>query len=187
MPHSADDLTENFKQFENDIDAYFEALEKYKYLRANQILEVHDYELENAVMSWMWNKFNEDWSNQYEVINALPKPCQNVFSCRTVIDEVNNGGLNQLFFNSSGQFAVMSIEGFSALGSLELSRIMEEAVTLYMQNKEILGGFYNGTIESFFASYEEEIFDKLDESFYLACDSIDYVKYIRLNAACFGD
>ena len=184
--YSADDFVENFEQFLADSDAYLETLEKYKYLQIGGLSEVSDDELEDAVMTWMWSKFDENWSNQYEAISALPKPCQNVFSCRIVIDEVNNGGLNQLFFNSSGQFSVMSIDGFLALGSPELSSIMKEAVALYQQNKEILDGYDDGTLESFSASYEKKIFDKLDESFYSACESIDYVKYIRLNAVCFG-
>jgi len=168
-------------------DDYLETLEKYKRLQSSYVSKISDDELEFAVMSWMWNKFNEDWSNQYEVISALPKPCQNVYSCRTVINEVNNGGINQLFFNPSKQFAAMSIEGFMALDSQELSNIMEEAVALYQQNKEILDSYDDGSIESFSASYGEEIFDKLDERFYTACDSVDFVKYIRLNATCFGD
>jgi ABC-type cobalamin transport system permease subunit len=31
------------------------------------------YDLRLAVMSWMWGKFNEDWTNQYEVIESLPR------------------------------------------------------------------------------------------------------------------
>jgi len=183
----SDSLAGSFKQFEADTDAYFETLEKYKHLQTDWVPEIPDNELEDAVMSWMWNKFNEDWSNQYEVISTLPKSCQNVFSCRTIIDEVNNGGFNQLFFNSSRQFAIMSIDGFLALGSPQLSSIMEESVVLYWHNKETLDAYDDGTLESFSASYKEKIFDNLDERFYPACESLDYIKYIRLHTAFFGD
>jgi len=166
---------------------FFSILEKYKLLRNADVLSIPDAELENAVMSWMWNKFNDDWSNQYQVVSTLPKPCQNVYSCRTVIDEVNNGGFNQLFFNQSSQFAEMSIDGFLALGSPKMSKIMEEAVALYKENKEALDKYNDGTLESFIDSYTEGIFSDLDDAFYAECDSINYVNYIRLNANYFGD
>ena len=80
-------------------------------------------------MSWMWGKFNKDWTNQYEIIESLQKPCRDVYACCTVVDEINNGGFNQLFFNSTGQFAKMAREGFRSLGNEALSNIMENAIT----------------------------------------------------------
>ncbi|MCL2562835.1 MAG: DMP19 family protein [Oscillospiraceae bacterium] len=189
-PYPLDDFNEfeaSFSVFEENMNDYLETLEKYKLLKSGDVPNVPDKQLEEAVMSWMWNKFNEDWSDQYQVIRSLPKPCQNVFSCRTVVNEVNNGGFNQLFFNSSGQFAEMSIEGFLALGAPMLNSIAQKAVALYQQNKDVLDGYNDGTLESFSASYEEKIFDELDKTFYCDDDTIDFVKYIRLHAACFGD
>jgi len=178
-PYSADGNT-ILEQIQNE-------RRKYKSLKKECIPTIPNDELENAMMNWMWGKIGEDWPDQYQIISVLPKPCQNVYSCRVVTDEVNNGGLNQLFFNPTGQFAKMSIEGFWALGSSKLSNIMEEAVALYQKSKEILDGYDDGTLEGFFASYEEGIFDKLDESFFRESGFVDYVKYIRLNSTCFGD
>ena len=169
---------------------YFETLEKYKYLKNSEIENIPDAPgdmLENAVMSWMWNKFNENWSDQYEVVSSLPKPCQHVYSCRTVIDEVNNGGLNQLFYNSTRQFAEMSIEGFLALGSQELSDVMARAVEIFWANKQVLDAYDDGTLESFSESYEEGFFDELDDIFYEECDSINISQYVRMNSQYFGD
>jgi len=169
---------------------YFEILEKYKFLKKSDIPKIPDVPkdaLEHAVMSWMWNKFNEDWSNWYEVIISLPKPCQNVFSIRTVTDEINNGGLNQLFYNSSRIFAKMSIEGFSALESQKLSDVMAKAVEVFWSNEQVLKAYNDGTLESFFASYEEKLFDELDDIFFKERDSINLSQYILLHADCFGD
>ena len=90
---------------ENSLNDYFHKLEKYKKLSKGEVGSIPDVDLKTAVMSWIRGKFNEDWTNQYEVIESLPKPCRHVYACCTVIDEVSNGGLNQLFFNSTGQFA----------------------------------------------------------------------------------
>ena len=119
-------------------DDYFAVLERYKFLKNAELPDIPDDHLEHAVMSWMWNQAFKEGLDQYEVISLLPKPCQNVYSCRTVTDEINNGGLNQLFYNETGQFAEMSIEGFLALGAPELSDVMAKAVALYQQSKPVL-------------------------------------------------
>jgi len=169
------------------MDDYFKLLERYKFLKKVELPDIADNDLEHAVLSWMWTKIEDDGANQYTVICSLPKPCQNVYSCRTVTDEVNNGGLNQLFFNHTVQLIELSIEGYLALGSAKLSDIMAEAVNLYRQNKHILDGYNDGTIESFSASYCEKLFDELVDRFFQECDLIDCVSYIRSNADCFGD
>jgi len=95
--------------FKNSMDDYFQKQEKFKCLKKGELDSITDADLRTAVMSWMWGKFNEDWTNQYEIIESLSKPCQDVYACCTVVDEINNGGLNQLFFNSTGQFANMGV------------------------------------------------------------------------------
>ena len=166
---------------------YFEVLERYKCLKNAELSSIPDNILEHAVMSWMWNKWQAEGLNQYLIIRSLPKPCQHVYSCRTVTDEVNNGGLNQLFYNMTGMFAEMSIEGFLALGSPKLSGVMEKAVGEFWYNRHVLEGYDDGTLEGFSASYKERIFSELDEEFFSESDSIDMAKYIRKNADYFGD
>ena len=167
---------------------YFEVLKRYRCLKKTELPDIPDSILEDAVMSWMWKKaLNDGGDRQYEVISSLPRPCQYVYSCRIVTDQVNNGGLNQFFFNCPREFAEMLIEGFSELGSPKLSHVMAKAVELYRQNEHLLDAYNDGTLESFFNSYQEKIFDELDNVFYEERQFIDLHKYIRLNADCFGD
>jgi len=171
------------------MDDYFQKQEKFKYLKKSELNSIPDSDLRTVAMSWMWGKFNEDWTNQYEVIESLPKPCQDVYSCCTVVDEINNGGLNQLFFNSTGQFAKMSQEGFRALGDEKLSSIMRNAIEIYEKNKELLERYNDGTLESFSESYNENLFDELDDRFSEEEPSFDSLleAYIRKNESVFGD
>jgi len=172
----------DFSAREAETKELVEAWEKYKFLKKDNISEIPDDKLECAVMSWMCNKPNEDFSNAYQIISSLPKPCQNIFSCRTVTDEVQNGGFWALFYNPSKQFAEMSIEGFLALGTPKLSNIMEKVVEMSPKAEEILA-----CDDSPEAPYVDRKFEKLLKKFYRKCGSVDYVKYIRLNATCFGD
>jgi hypothetical protein len=177
---------------------YFEVLERYKFLKKSELPDIPDTILERAVMNWMWTKCEDEYKkdndvDQYEVISSLPKPCQNVYSCRTVIDQVENGGLTQLFFNFSTPYAEMSIDGFLALGAPKLSEVMKKAVETYHQNKPALDSYDDGTQEGFFDSYQENVFEELDNMFYAenrsknSANYIDSVKYIRQNTDCFGN
>lgn len=183
----------NKRQTDNGVksraEEYFRKLEKYKTLRKLDVASVPDEDLRTAVMSWMWAKFDEKWTNQYQVIETLPKPCRDVYACCTVVDEINNGGINQLFFNTTGQFAQMAEEGFRSLGSDKLSDVMRSAIEIHTANKEKLGEYKDGTLESFSASYDEELFNDLDDAFSEEEPKIDQllIAYIRKNESAFGD
>lgn len=58
---------------ENSLNDYFHKLEKYKKLNKGEVGSIPDVDLKTAVMSWIRGKFNEDWTNQYEVIESLPR------------------------------------------------------------------------------------------------------------------
>lgn len=173
----------------NSTDDYFQKQEKFKNLKKGELTSLPDSDLRAAVMSWMWGKFDKDWTNQYEIIKALPKPCQDVYACCTVVDEINNGGLNQLFFNSTGQFAVMAQEGFRALGNDNLCSIIRNAIEIYEKNKEMLEKYNDGTLESFSESYNENVFNKLDDEFSDEEPGFDSLLevYIRKSESVYGD
>lgn len=168
---------------------YKQKMEKYKKLKKGELSSVTEADLRTAVMSWIFGKFNRNWSNQYEAIISLPKPCRDVYACCSVVDEINNGGLNQLFFNSTGQFAQMAQEGFLALGSDNLSNIMKEAIEIYEKNKALLEKYKDGTLKSFSGSYCESLFDELDKRFFEVESGFDNLMqaYIRKNENFFGD
>jgi len=160
-----------------------------KYIKKSELLSIPDSELENIVLGWIWGKFNDEWSNDYEVISSLPGPCQNFYSCHTVSGDIFNGGINQLFFNynSTGKYAEMAIEGFNAMGSHRLSEILKEAVARFKEHKPTLDNYNDGTLESFSASYNEAVFDDLDEAFCREHEDVNYLNYIKKNIEYFGN
>lgn len=158
-------------------------------LKKGELAEIPDEDLREVVLNWIWAKFNEDWSDEFEVVESLPKPCQYVYACIAVTDEVYNGGFNQLFFNSTGYFAQLAAEGFEEMGNSELREIIEEAIQTYEDNIDILDQYDDGTIESFSASYEEHLFDHLDDRFYDETVNFEdmLIEYIRNHEEYFGD
>lgn len=164
---------------------------KYTRLKSKDLNSVPDEHLVDTVMNWMWNKFNRDWSNQYEVISSLPKACQDIFSSYTIESEVNNGGFNQCYYNSSKDFTKMAEEGFKAIGANGFADIMTRANITYYDIKDDLEKFNDGTLESFSESYENNPLNDLDTEFYdmynkEALEQL-YIDYIRANATYFGD
>ena len=65
-------------QIKESMDDYFRKTETYKHLKKGDLADISDDDLRTAVMSWMWGKFDDDWTNQYEIIESLPKPCRDV-------------------------------------------------------------------------------------------------------------
>lgn len=172
-------------------DTFLLDLKKYENLKTEDIASLS--ELVFAVMSWMWSKFYSDWSNQnqYNVILLLPKACQNIYSVYTIEAEVNNGGFNQCYFNSSKEFTKMAESGFKEIGAVNFADIMIRANLIYMDIKDDLEKFNDGTIESFSKSYENNPLSELDDEFIKMYERepLDKlcIKYIRANAQYFGD
>ena len=105
------------------------------------------------------------------------------------MEEVLNGGLNQLFFNSSVKIAEMAQKGFRSMGLDELSVAMQKAIEVYEENKELIEEYDDDTIEGFSESYELKLFDDLDGIFNQAEAIFErsLIDFIRINEGVFGD
>ncbi len=155
-------------------------------LKNADIPALSDEKLELAVMDWIRSKI-KDWLNPCQDLKQLPKPCQTVYSCRAVADEVGNGGFLQLFYNAMLPVAELSVEGFLELGAPKLSRVTEQALELYRDNKDKFDRLNDGTTEGFAAFFNEAVFDRLDRDFALESSALNIAGYIRANAEFFGD
>lgn len=164
---------------------------KHSGLLRKDLDSVPDEQLITTVMDWMWGKFNPEWSNQYEVISSLPKACQDIYSTFTIESEVNNGGFNQCYYNSSKEFTRMAEEGFKSIGAEGYADIMARANSTYSEIKDDLDKQNDGTLESFSKSYENNPLNELDTQFIAMYEkeSLEqlYIDYIRANAGYFGD
>ena len=171
------------------IFSFFLQMKKYKTLKKGEIASIPNSNLRDVIMYWIWNKIDHADTDQYEVIASLAQPCRNVFACCTIADEVGNGGLNQLFYNSTRQFTKIAQDGFLAIGSEKLYGIMADAICIYEENKELLERYHDGTDENFSASYQEHLFDKLDTEFINEITGFDNLLevYIRKNQDAFAD
>lgn len=126
-----------------------------------------------------------------EKIKILSAGKQAIFSIWMLQAEVNNGGFNQFYYNSSGQFAELALEGLNLIETEKYADLLERANKTYSEIKDGLEEKNDGTIESFSESYENNPLNKLDDEFYEldeleSLDSIQ-IKYIRDNKSQFTD
>ena len=64
-----------------------------------------------------------------EFVRSLTAGQQTVWTTFIVVDgEVNNGGFNQLFWNSSTSYVEDAIKGYQLIGADEHLRLLQEAV-----------------------------------------------------------
>jgi hypothetical protein len=126
-----------------------------------------------------------DYQKEFENFKKLSKGQQTIYSTSNVEFEVYNGGFNQYYINSSGQYAEVAVIGFETLGAIKFAELMKKANKIYNSIKNDLDKFNDGTAESFIESYKNNPFDNLDSKFYDLNDPEELsrfrIKYIRKN------
>jgi hypothetical protein len=89
-----------------------------------------------------WDKLNiyDDTITYLNDLEMLPFPVRHLLTVWRCDCEICNGGLNQLFFNSTGILAPEAVEGFRAIGLDECSCCIDSAMRqfgeLYPRDRE---------------------------------------------------
>lgn len=161
--------------------AAFENRMIYEKLTKEIIDSASDDDLLQIVYDNICSRFNSGYSDDFEIVSSLSPGQQAVYATWWVEAEVNNGGFNQFYFNSSGRFAGMAEKGFRLMGAERFADLMAEANKVYSENKERLEAFDDGTLESFSESYNDNPLNELDEKFYTLEEDLNglRIKYIR--------
>jgi len=177
-----------FEQFleetKNNIDE-FKNRKIYKKLTSEILDSIPDDDLEQTVFDNIYEIIGDDYKNELNNVKKLTKGQQAIFSIWTLEAEINNGGFNQFYFNSSGQYAEMAKIGLKTIGAEKFSELTSRANKIYTENKERLEEFDDGTMESFSESYKDNPLNDLDTEFYELYESEKIgelrIKYIRDN------
>jgi hypothetical protein len=110
-------------------------------LRRDELEDAPDDEIEWLVIDRLIRAVGlyGDDETQYEFVKRLSPGLQMMWGTFVVDGEVNNGGFNQFFWNSSGQFAMQAIAGFRLIGAEEHAALVEEAVKLSSRKRRNCG------------------------------------------------
>jgi len=172
----------------DEMQKIFEDFEKrpiYKVLTVDILKNIKDENLEQAIIDNIQTKFNKDFSNEEEIVRNLSKGKKAIYVTWLLEAEVNNGGFNQFYFNSSGQLADLGQGAFKTIGAVQFADLVGQADSIHEATKANLEKYNDGTIESFSKSYDQNPLNDLDGKFYkLYKDEPLHeikVKYIREN------
>lgn len=161
----------------------------YTALTAEIISQVKDENLEQVVIDNIQTKMNKRFSNEEEIVRQLSKGQKAIYVTWILEAEVNNGGFNQFYYNSSGQFADLAEEAFVTIGAVKFADLVHQANLIYDLIKDNLMENDDGSIESFSKSYEDNPLNELDSKFYKLYSEEPLneikVRYIRDNSESF--
>lgn len=123
-----------------------------------------------AVADFIADKESED------SFNSLKVEEKNIYMINRLLDEINNGGLDQYFFNTRGKYSQDTINVLKMLEQFELAEVLHQASILYHGDAKEEDKF------DMLNEFDEKIYSQVDfERLYEAC-----VRYMRSYRAKFN-
>ena len=160
---------------------------KYRILTLDALRAEPDLSIETAVTHNIAWRINGDYEREEAILAALSPGQQMVHATWLVEAEVNNGGFNQFFYNSSGAFADEALAGFRLLELSEYEALLERAIAIAATLQDVHSEAKEaGTAEAFSDTYDNNPLEPLDKEFFsLSGLSEARIKYIRQNLSEF--
>jgi hypothetical protein len=132
----------------------------------------------------LWNKSEND--KDFESLNDFEK---NVIFIEMLEGEVNNGGFDQYFFNSSGEYAHETLKALAEINAPKMAEILNQAIKVFPSlpiPKD------TGVRRELMEDLPEEIsykWDKLDNEFYEYPENLSglVIEYVKLNKEKFEE
>jgi hypothetical protein len=136
-------------------------------------------------------KLPADYEKEYESVMTWNKSRQAIYMIWALEAEVNNGGYNQFYFNSSGQFYKYLPEALRLVGANKFADLTQQANNIFEKENKKITEHQDGTIEGFSKSYDDNPLNNLDTKFYELYKTEHLlqiqVDYIRKNKKDFID
>lgn len=178
--NSESDIEKSIREFENR--------KRYEFFTGEIISGIEDDKLEQAIIDYVDFKIGNNYKKQYEIVTGLSKGFQSVYTTWWLEAEVNNGGYNQYFWNSSGEFALEAVEGFEAIGAEKNAILLKNAINIAIKELPQMKKFRDeGTLQAFSESYKHTALNDLDDVFFKYEENLSNlrIKYIRENSHLF--
>ena len=125
-----------------------------------------DDNLLQVVFDNLSERLPTDYKKEYETVISWNKSRQAIYMIWLLESEVNNGGYNQFYYNSSGQFYKFLPEALRLVGSKKFADLTEKANITFEKENEKITKHQDGTIEGFSESYEDNPLNDFDTKFY---------------------
>lgn len=182
------------KEIEEQLDNSVEAFKNrpiHKELTEQIIDTTSDDNLLQIVFDNLLQKQPTDFEKEYEIVMSWNKPRQAIYMIWLLEAEVNNGGFNQYYFNSSRKFYKHLPEMLKLVGANKFSDLTQRANNTFEKENQKITQHQDGTIEGFSKSYEDNPLNKFDNEFYelYNIENLQQLQteYIKMNKTEFID
>jgi hypothetical protein len=163
----------------------------YKTMTVAIIDSTGDDKLLQTIFDNLCEQFPQDYTKEFSTVTNFSKFRQAIYIIWQLEAEVNNGGFNQFYSNSSGQFANMIPVALQMIGAPKFSNLVERANAIYQRDYDKITKHQDGSIEGFSKSYDDNPLNSLDTEFYDLYKEEDLhklqVDFIRRNKQQFVD
>lgn len=116
-------------------------------------------------------------------LSSLTGPERVLFSVWGAAGQIENGGFDQFFYNSSGDYAAEAVEAFRAIGAVAKAAVIARALALFPnaapprdRDERI------GALDALTARAGEDVFESLDEAFYASPEDVDAMLAVYVQA-----
>lgn len=156
---------ETEKQLSKSIEA-FENRPTHKELTEQIIDTTSDNNLLQVVFDNLSKKQSADYEKEYGTVMSWNKSRQAIYMIWVLEAEVNNGGYNQFYFNSSGKFYKHLPDALKHVGANKFAELTKRANGIFENENSKIAHHQGGTLNGFSKSYEDNPLNKFDEEFY---------------------
>lgn len=138
----------------------------YKTLTEQIINNTSDDELLQVVFDNLTQSQSMYNGNEFATVISWNKSKQAIYTIWLLEAEVNNGGYNQFYFNSSRQFYKYLPDALKLVGANRFSDLMRRANDTFEKENLKITQYQDGTLAGFSKSYEDNPLNKFDNEFY---------------------
>jgi hypothetical protein len=162
----------------------FEKRPIYKRLTPAVLASIPDAEVEQAVFDYAVSKIGDQDEREREVVLALPTGVRFLYVTSIVKGEVDNGGFNQFYWNSSGQFAPDASDAFEFFAATKHASLLREANEIHAREQVEIQKFKDkNTVEAFSQSYDVSKLGPLDDRFYKTDEDLSKLRVAKIRSA----
>ncbi|HUE71177.1 MAG TPA: DUF4375 domain-containing protein [Pirellulaceae bacterium] len=156
---------------------------RFPILTRDILRSLDDWDLTDAVVDYVRIKIECSDKDDVEIVSALPRGFQAVYSTWWVRAEVDNGGFHQYFYNQGINWAFMALEGYKLIGATELAGLMARAIELFLEEESEQLSYRTPDLSRMLEQYVEarnaSALPELDNLFYRIEGDDGVTEYIR--------
>ena len=159
-------------------------------IHKNLSIQIIDSTADDKLLQVVFDNLSEqlpkDYQKEYEFVTTKFNSSQQaIFLSWWLEGEVNNGGFNQYYTNSSGQYADLVPNLLTKIDAVKFSDLAKRANEIYKTNYKQITKEQDGSLEGFSKSYENNPLNDIDTEFYKLYEVENLydkqIKFIRNN------